>query len=251
MLNHIWIDLKIMFRIPLAIFFSIIYPIIMMIAILTSYGNIPIGKGFYLIDKYFLIAIGMGIMPLTLISFPMWIGNSYENNSLLRLIFFNVNIKKIIISDIIAHFLIGLLGIVMNIIFAYVIYGLNIAEIQYFLVFIIQTLLCVFVFMIMGGVIGFIFKDPQILLPFGLVLMFIFYILSGVFIQFDELPSKVQKVAEYIPLKYVMNDFFTIWTGETMWNFKYLKLSLVYIVISLLLLFLSTKKLRKLDKSYF
>lgn len=251
MLNHIWINIKIMFRIPLAIFFSIVYPVVMMIAILTSYGNIPIGNGLHLIDKYFLIAIGMGIMPLTLISFPMWIGNSYENNSLLRLIYFNVNIKKIVISDIIAHLLIGLLGVTINILFAYFVYELNIAQFKYFLVFLFQTLLCIFVFMLIGSVIGFTFKDPQILLPFGLVLMFIIYILCGVFTNFQELPIKFQRVAEYIPLKYVMNDFFSIWTGETMWNIKYLKLSFVYIIICLLLLFILTGKLRKLNNSNF
>ena len=33
-------------------------------------------------------AIGMGILPLALISFPMWIGNSFENKSIERLNFF-------------------------------------------------------------------------------------------------------------------------------------------------------------------
>lgn len=88
MRTYLFIDLKIMFRIPLSIFFSIAYPILMMIIIMFSYGNISIGNGYYLIDKYFLIAIGMGILPLALISFPMWIGNSFENKSIERLNFF-------------------------------------------------------------------------------------------------------------------------------------------------------------------
>ena len=33
-------------------------------------------------------AIGMGILPIALISFPMWIGNSFENRSIERLNFF-------------------------------------------------------------------------------------------------------------------------------------------------------------------
>ena len=115
MRTYLFIDLKIMFRIPLSIFFSIAYPILMMIIIMFSYGNISIGNGYYLIDKYFLIAIGMGILPLALISFPMWIGNSFENKSIERLNFFGVNTSKMFVGDVLAHFILAMISMAINI----------------------------------------------------------------------------------------------------------------------------------------
>ena len=79
-----------------------------------SYGNISIGNGYYLIDKYFLIAIGMGILPLSLISFPMWIGNSFENKSIARLNFFGVNTSKMFVGDVLAHFILAMISMAIK-----------------------------------------------------------------------------------------------------------------------------------------
>ena len=54
MLRYLLIDFKIMMRVPLSMFFSIMFPLIMMFIIITSYGNVEIGEGYHLIDKYFL-----------------------------------------------------------------------------------------------------------------------------------------------------------------------------------------------------
>ncbi len=88
MFNYLRVDIKVLFRIPLSVFFTLGYPIMMMFIIVGSYGNVEIGNGLHLIDKYFLITIGMGLLPLTLISFPTWIASSIEDNSLKRMQYF-------------------------------------------------------------------------------------------------------------------------------------------------------------------
>lgn len=230
-----------MMRIPLSVFFSMIYPIIMMIIILLSYGNVSIGDGYHLIDKYFMISMGMGILPLTLISFPMWIGNSFENNSMQRMIYFNVDISKIVVGDIIAHLVLALISMTFNISFAYIVFGLKMPKISYFIAFILQYILAVIVFMIVGGVFAFIFKNTQILMPFGLVLMFVLYMFCGVFITYDELPTFFRNVSKYIPMKYAMNDFFDIWSCSELVNRQFLRCSVVYLILFLAILFFLIK----------
>ena len=151
MRTYLFIDLKIMFRIPLSIFFSIAYPILMMIIIMFSYGNISIGNGYYLIDKYFLIAIGMGILPLSLISFPMWIGNSFENKSIERLNFFGVNTSKMFVGDVLAHFILAMISMAINILVAFLFWRLKFPSIGHFLSFIIQYFIAIVIAMIIGG----------------------------------------------------------------------------------------------------
>ena len=58
MLRYLLVDLKVMMRIPVAVFFSLAFPLLMMVVIMVSYGNIDIGGGYHLIDKYFLVAMG-------------------------------------------------------------------------------------------------------------------------------------------------------------------------------------------------
>ena len=210
MRTYLFIDLKIMFRIPLSIFFSIAYPILMMIIIMFSYGNISIGNGYYLIDKYFLIAIGMGILPLSLISFPMWIGNSFENKSIERLIFFGVNTSKMFVGDVLAHFILAMISMAINILVAFLFWRLKFPSIGHFLSFIIQYFIAIVIAMIIGGIFAYVFKNPQILMTLGLVVMFILYMFCGVFISIDQMPQLFRNISSYLPIKYAMNDFFDI-----------------------------------------
>jgi len=225
-----------MFRIPLSIFFSIAYPILMMIIIMFSYGNISIGNGYYLIDKYFLIAIGMGILPLALISFPMWIGNSFENKSIERLNFFGVNTSKMFVGDVLAHFILAMISMAINILVAFLFWRLKFPSIGHFLSFIIQYFIAIVIAMIIGGIFAYVFKNPQILMTLGLVVMFVLYMFCGVFISIDQMPQLFRNISSYLPIKYAMNDFFDIWTMEKFWDKDFLLISAVYLVISTIVL---------------
>ena len=236
MRTYLFIDLKIMFRIPLSIFFSIAYPILMMIIIMFSYGNISIGNGYYLIDKYFLIAIGMGILPLSLISFPMWIGNSFENKSIERLNFFGVNTSKMFVGDVLAHFILAMISMAINILVAFLFWRLKFPSIGHFLSFIIQYFIAIVIAMIIGGIFAYVFNNPQILMTLGLVVMFVLYMFCGVFISIDQMPQLFRNISSYLPIKYAMNDFFDIWTMEKFWDKDFLLISAVYLVISTIVL---------------
>ena len=109
MLRYLLVDFKVMMRIPIAVFFSLAFPLLMMVVIMVSYGNIDIGGGLHLIDKYLLVALGIGVLPLTLISFPIWIANRIEDGSLKRLTFLGVRASYMIASDIIVHIAMGIL----------------------------------------------------------------------------------------------------------------------------------------------
>ena len=236
MRTYLFIDLKIMFRIPLSIFFSIAYPILMMIIIMFSYGNISIGNGYYLIDKFFLIAIGMGILPLSLISFPMWIGNSFENKSIERLNFFGVNTSKMFVGDVLAHFILAMISMAINILVAFLFWRLKFPSIGHFLSFIIQYFIAIVIAMIIGGIFAYVFKNPQILMTLGLVVMFVLYMFCGVFISIDQMPQLFRNISSYLPIKYAMNDFFDIWNMERLLDKDFLLISAVYLVISTIVL---------------
>ena len=45
MRDYLWVNIKTIFRIPLSVFFSVAYPILMMVIMMMSYGNPSIGEG--------------------------------------------------------------------------------------------------------------------------------------------------------------------------------------------------------------
>jgi len=201
-----------------------------------------IGNGYHLIDKYFMITIGMGILPIALISFPMWLGNSFENNSMERMIYFGVSFRKMMLGDIFAHLILVFISMAFNILFAFIFFGLKFPHLLNFIMFILHYLIAVILAMIIGGIFALVFRNTQILMPFGLVVMFVLYMFCGVFITYDEMPAFFKNVASFIPMKYAMNDLYDIWTNQALWNVQFLNLSVIYLIVSIVLLAVLIKK---------
>ena len=86
------------------------------------------------------------------------------------------------------------------------------------------------------GIFAYVFKNPQILMTLGLVVMFVLYMFCGVFISIDQMPQLFRNISSYLPIKYAMNDFFDIWTMEKFLDKDFLLISAVYLVISTIVL---------------
>ena len=235
MLDYLWINIKTIFRIPLSVFFSVAYPILMMIIMMVSYGNPDIGEGYQLIDKYLMVAIGMGILPLTLISFPIWIAADIEDNSLKRMLYFKVKFSKIIISEVLAHMLVSVVCIVIDIIFAKILYGLRIPQFTYLFAFFIQYMIAVAVCILLGAVLAILISNTQVIMPLGLFIMFALYMLCGAFVSYDQLPERIHKISGCIPMKYAMNNFIEIWMQKKYFDMDFILLSSVYTKVLLIM----------------
>lgn len=226
-MRYLGTSIKLQFRIPVSIFFSLLFPLIMMFAMVTSYGNFDIGNGFHFVDKYFLISTGMGMIPISLISFPIWLGESIQNQSYKRLEYFGLSTHNMIVSDVLSYVLLTLLSVVVNILFGFFMYGLHIPSIGYFLSYILQCLYCNFVLLVFGSIIALLVKNTRILMPIGMVLLFSSYIFTGAFSSFSDLPTSFQSIGRFIPMKYVMNDFFDVWAGKKVFIQDFLVLNTI------------------------
>lgn len=244
-MSYLWLSIKLQFRVPVSVFFALLFPLIMMFAMVSSYGNFEIGNGYHFVDKYFLISTGMGMLPISLISFPIWIGENLQNKSYKRLEYFGINISKMISLDILSYVLLTIMSILVNIIFGFFVYNLTIPSSIYLILFILQCLYCNLVVLVFGSIIALLVKNTRILMPLGMIFLFSTYILTGAFSSFSELPQSFQNIGKFLPIKYVMNNFFDIWIEKYLLDFKFLILNTVLgVVLGLFLLtiFLSRKK---------
>ena len=221
MRRYLIVDMKVIFRIPVSIFFSMAYPILMMVIMMTSYGNVDIGSGYHLIDKYFLITIGMGLMPLALVSFPIWMVSSIQDNSLRRLMYFGIPFQRIMASDVLAHFIVALMSLFLNIFAGLAVYHLKIPPLPYFLAFLLQYAVALLVLMLLGSILALLIRNVQ-------ALMLVLYMFCGAFISFDQLPKSIRRIAGFLPMKNAMIDFFDIWSRKSYFNRRFLLLSLIW-----------------------
>ena len=180
----------------------------------------------------------MGVMPLTLISFPIWIANRISDGSIKRLAFLGVKPGLIIASDVIAHICMSFLILLTSFLFAKIVYGIVVPTMSATITFCLQYFLIVVVYLLIGAIFGLVFPNQQILLPLGMTCMFASFLFSGVFSSVDALPEVMQKAAGYMPIKHAMNDFFEIWRGNLILDEKGVIISFAYIVVSVVVLLL-------------
>lgn len=153
-----------------------------------------------------------------------------------------------VIGDILAHMVLGLFGMFIDIVFAKVVFQLHTPDIAYLLSFVGQYIIALIVCMLIGALLAFIVINPEVVMPLGLLIMFAMYMLCGAFITFTQLPAALQHIADLLPFKYAMNDFYTIWSGQSLLISKFIKLSLLYGIVSAILLCIAVKLRLKSSK---
>ena len=206
-------DIRMLFRVPVSAFFTVIFPSLMRIIMMTSYGNPDIGSGIRLSDKYILIASGMGLAPLTLITFPSWICSSVESSYLLRLKYLHVSLARVATSNALAHMVIALCGTAVTLAVGVLFYDTRIPGLPALIAYLLQLVVVTASLMLFGAALAFIVRQTAVAIAVGLVLMFVVYMLCGVFGDYSAMPAGLQAAGNLVPLKYLMNDGFDVWTS--------------------------------------
>lgn len=249
MAGKILLSLKMQFRVPIAVFFSIFFPIIMMIMMMTSYGNFSLKNGYYFIDKYFFISTTIGLLPLTLISFPIDINKLLEVKHYVRLKYLGVNLKELFASNIISYLIIIFISVGLNMIVGKTIYKLRLPNVEYFFYFFIQLFYCALVLLIFGLLLSLIVSNAKALMPVGMTVMFILFMVVGVFMQYGSLPKAIRSISSCIPVKYLANDFYYIWIGQDKWNMTFLKYNTIWFIFLCLICYIIYKGKNNVTKN--
>lgn len=235
-IRYCFIELKvILLRTPIAMFFSIIFPLFMMTIIVGSTGNIEIGDGYRFIDKYVFIALGLGAIPTCLVSLPISIAIEKEIGAFERYVLFGINPIGIVLTKMFAHFFITFIQFMIVIFFGWIIFDLQLLPFDYFLFFIFHFSLCIIVLLLIGVLLANLFHRVQVVQITGMFLMFLLLALTGGITDYSTLPEAIKNVMAYVPITYLMNDFYKIWFLETRILPYYLSLAIIYIILLTLL----------------
>ncbi|WAA12656.1 ABC transporter permease [Fervidibacillus halotolerans] len=231
-IRYCFIELKIiLFRTPIAMFFSILFPLFMMAIIVGSTGNIEIGEGYHFIDKYVFIALGLGAIPTSLVSLPISIAVEKEIGAFERYVLFGINPIGIVLTKMVAHFFITFIQFIIVIFFGWIIFDLQLLPFHYFLLFLMHFSLCIIVLLLIGVLLANLFHRVQVVQIIGMFLMFLLLALTGGITDYSTLPETIKNVMAYVPITYLMNDFYKIWFLETSILPNFLSLAIIYIIL--------------------
>ncbi len=230
--NLIRFGLRENFRIPIAFFFNIIFSILFLIIFMTMIGNIPIGFGdLHFIDKYFMIALILGMGPIAFVSLATSISALKNEGAIERYMLFGISPLKFIISQIIVHMIIAYIQLTIIYLISLVFYSISTPSFIAVLSFLFQYTLVLFTCLLMGASLGIITTRSAQAQIIGMTIMFLSYFLGGAFGDLENPGNIITRLIEFYPFAFLATYLFETWALINILNIKMVLITSVHIII--------------------
>ncbi len=209
-----WIETKLFVRNPLAAFFAIAFPLLLLFLYGSIYGNnpLPFYAGHGMVDVYAPAYIGMVIATNGLMTLPGVITNYRENGVLRRLQATPLRPLAILLAEFVGTFVMTAVGALLIILAATLVYHVhffgNPAAVA------AAFVLCTASFFAFGFVLPSVLPTAQSMQMAAYLLFFPQLFLSGAGYPMQLLPSGLRTVADYLPMTYVVKLLQGLWLGD-------------------------------------
>ncbi len=215
-----WTQAKLYVREPIATFFTIFFAPLFLVLFGLMYGNEPNelfgGRGS--MDVTVPAYLGIIIVTVGLIGLPIQTAVNRELGILRRYRVTPLRPLTYIVADVTTYWVMALLGMVLLVIVGALAYSIRFeGSIPSVLAgFTLSTLS----FLSLGFVIASLAPSARVAQTVGMVLAYPMMFLSGATIPLEVLPAGVQRIADFLPLTYVVRLMRGLWVGEpwsTLW----------------------------------
>ena len=210
----LFINCKLYLREPIATFFTIAFPILLVVLFGAMYGNEPNemfgGYGSMDISMPAYTALVLGTVGM--MGVPITISGYRESGVLRRFKATALRPFIYILADVVANLTMTLLGMVGLVLTGWLIYRVRF-EGNVFSV-IIAVILGGLAMCSVGYVIASLAPGARTAQVVGMALFYPMMFLSGAGIPLEILPESIRKVSKFLPLTYVVNLLRGLWFGD-------------------------------------
>ncbi|MCJ7604567.1 MAG: ABC transporter permease [Dehalococcoidales bacterium] len=227
-----WVELKLFFREPTTMVFTLALPLMMLYVMGGVFGN-EVEEGFYrgvgAMNYYIGAYIGLVISSIGVISLPVHLTAYRERGVLRRLRASSISIWAILGSQVTVSFFLCILGGILMILTAVFGYGINAAQAipQVILAFFIATLS----FSAIGFLLGSLFPTTRAAQGIGIILFFLMLMIGGAGPPPEVLPDTLRVIGEVLPIHWVILLIQDPWLGFG-WNTTAMLLTVGYLVVT-------------------
>ncbi|MCA9983080.1 MAG: ABC transporter permease [Anaerolineales bacterium] len=215
-LKLLTVQFKLFYREPIAFFFTLVFPTLLLVLFGIIYGNEPaFGTPFGYIDGSIAGLSGIIIGTVGLVSIPVATATQREQRVLRRLKATPMNPRTYLAADVVINYVIALVGLVGLIVIARLVFDLRF-EGNWLAIWAAFTLAAIAFFSV-GYFLASLAPTSRIATVVGQVLLFPMMFLSGATIPLQVMPDGVQQVAKWMPLTHVVGLLQDLWFGRG-WN---------------------------------
>jgi len=209
-----WSETKLFLREPMAFFFTLIFPLMMLFLFGSMYGNEPsdLLGGLGSVDVSVPAYTAMIIGTTGLISLTISITSYREKGVLRRLRATPLRPQAILIAEVLVLLLTTVVGVALLIIAAKVVYGLRFSgnPLSVLGAFLLSTVS----FFALGFVLASLAPTARTGQVVAMVLFYPMLFLSGASLPWELLPEGVKRFARFLPMTHVVSLLRGLWIGE-------------------------------------
>ncbi|MGE5341239.1 MAG: ABC transporter permease [Candidatus Omnitrophota bacterium] len=209
-----FVEMKLFFREPMAAFFTLAFPLMMLLLFGGIYGNKPnyLLGGMGYIDTAIPALIALIIATSSMLTLPIQIATYRENKILRRLRATPLRPHAIIIAQVVNIFLMTTAGMVLLGIAGKLIFNATFPThvVDMTLAYLFSCL----TFFILGFVLASVFTSPRVAMSVAMAIFYPMIFLSGATIPFEILPYAIRPYSRALPLTQVVMLLRGVWRGE-------------------------------------
>lgn len=210
-----WVEAKLFLRNPLAAFFALAFPLLLLFLYGSIYGNnpLPLYGGHGMVDVYAPAYIAMVIATNGLLTVPNAIANYRESGVLLRLQATPLRPLAILLAEFTGNFVMTVVGALLIIVTGALVYHMHfLGDPLSMLAAFVLSCLSFFAF---GFVLASVLPTAYAVQVIAYLLFFPMLFLSGIGYPTQLMPQSLQNIAQFLPLTYIVRLLQGLWLGES------------------------------------
>lgn len=215
-LQFTWLEFKVMFRVPISVFFAVLFPQLLLFAIVGTMGNTAIYGNIHFVDVYIPSLALLSLFSAGIISFAVIISGNRSKKLWQTYVLKGFRLYQIIFSQLIVYILLAFISTILAIFTSKLFFGLILPSFNQFLTFCIYWFLSAISIFLLGSLIGSFSKDEKVAQPVSTTLMFILMVTSGIFVNIASFPLWVQNIIKYLPTTQAYLVLYNYWIGENL-----------------------------------
>ncbi len=220
-------------REPFGVFFTMAFPVLLLLLFGGIFGGSEIGPGFHFADTYVSSLFAMVIANLSLMALPMTLASYREIGILKRFQVTPMPIQLFLAvqTTVQGAMFVGsaILLVAVAVPVFHIRFGGNPAA------YLFMLLLSLFAFLGVGFALGGLLNSLRTTVAIGSTLFFVLFFTSGAAVPREQFPEWLRQVTNYSPLTHVVDSLGSLWMGEPLrlhaWSMLYMGVILVLAIV--------------------
>lgn len=211
LLQFTFLEFKMVFRVPISIFFSFLFPQLLLFTLMTTSQNPIISGNVHFVDIYFPSLSLLTLLTSGITSFSILVSINRSEKFWQTYILKGFKLYHIIFSQLFVYIILSFISTLLVIISSNLFYRLILPSFNDFIIFCLLWFLSAFIIFLIGFFIGSFSKNEKVAQQTSTVIMFVLMVFTGTFGNISSFPQYVLNFVKFLPTSQIYYILYNYW----------------------------------------